>query len=412
METAFVASYGSGKPIIGFLGEYDCLPELSQEAIPTRKPVKAGGPGHGCGHNLLGTGSVGAAVALKHQLDKQGIEGTVRYYGCPAEETLIGKVFMAKAGVFDDLDIAITWHPMWLNAPWAGSSLAMNSVRFRFHGRTAHAAAAPHLGISALDAVELMNTGVNFLREHVTSEARIHYVITNGGNEPNVVPSLAEVWYYVRAPRRQDVEEIYERMLDIAKGASLMTRAELEVDFQTGVYEFLPNEVVSDALLESLREAGPPQFSDEEKQFATELAKSFSQGEKEAVLRASNVPPRFYDLTLHEEIGEYYDRGKILPGSTDVGDVSWIAPTGQITTATWVMGTASHSWQATAASGMGIGYKGMLLAAKAMALTGHKFLTNPDLVKKARDAFEKDTGGRPYESPLPEGMDTPAKQVH
>jgi len=408
MPTAFMATWGEGKPIIGFLGEYDALPGLSQKAgVPTKDPVEEDGPGHGCGHCLLGVGSVGAAVALKREMQAQDLEGTVRFYGCPAEETLIGKVFMAKAGVFDDLDAAITWHPMWLNATWNGSSLAMNSVRFRFTGRTAHAAAAPDLGISALDAVELMNTGVNFLREHVTSEARIHYVITNGGGEPNVVPALAEVWYYVRAPRRKDVEAIYQRIMEIAEGAAKMTRAKLEVKFQVGCYQYLPNKVVSRVLDESLKEVGPPDFDDEDREFAEALSKSFTQDEKEAVLRANNVPPELHDLTLHEDVVPPYDVGKILPGSTDVGDVSWIAPTAQITTACWINGTAAHSWQVTAAVGMSIGHKGMLTAAKAMALAGYKLNTNPELIKEAAASFNEDTDGRPYESPLPEEMDTP-----
>lgn len=370
-----------------------------------------GGAGHGCGHNLLGVGSLAAAAALKREIEAGRLAGTVRYFGCPAEETLIGKVFMAKHGLYDDLDAAITWHPMWMNTAWGGTSLAMNSVRFAFYGRTAHAAAAPHMGVSALDAVELMNTGVNFLREHVVQEARIHYVITKGGGEPNVVPAAAEVWYYIRAPKRQDVEEIYQRILKIAEGACLMTGATMETRFQTGVYEYLPNAVLTDLLEESLRRVGGPKFTEEEMAFARAIEQSYAPGQKASVLRAGNVPPEYWGLTLHQEIAPVFDKGRILPGSTEVGDVSWITPTGQMTAASWVAGTAAHSWQATATCGMGIGHKSMLVAAKAMALAGYELLTRPDLLARAKEAFRKDTGGKPYVSPLPPEMMEPAAQL-
>lgn len=410
MPTALVASFGEGRPVIGFLGEYDALPGLSQKAVPYQEPVQAGAPGHGCGHNLLGVGSLGAAVALRREMEANGLRGTVRYYGCPAEETLIGKVFMAKAGAFDDLDACITWHPMSFNTTWYGSSLAMNSVRFGFYGRTAHAAAAPHLGISALDAVELMNIGVNFLREHIISQARIHYVITNGGGEPNVVPPYAEVWYYVRAPRREEVEEIYERVVKIAEGASLMTGARLEVKFQTGAYEYLPNSVVTEVLEESLRKVGPIAFSEEEKSFAAELEKSLAPGQKAAVLRANNIPAEFAEMTLHEGVLPALDQRRPTPGSTDVSEVSWITPTGQLTTAASVIGAAGHSWQMAATAGMSIGHKAMIKAAEAMGLAGYELLTKPELLQRAKEAFLRDTGGKPYVSPLPSEMTEPVIQ--
>ena len=225
MPSAFVASWGGGQPVIGFLGEYDALPGLSQTVATRREAVVPGGAGHGCGHNLLGVGALAAAIALKREMEAEGKSGTVRFYGCPAEETLSGKVYMAKHGLYDDLGAAITWHPMTLNTAWGSTCLAIDSARFIFHGRAAHAAASPEMGISALDAVELMNVGVNYLREHVVQEARMHYVITKGGGEPNVVPELAEVWYYIRVPRRQDVEKLYQRVVKIAEGACLMTGA-------------------------------------------------------------------------------------------------------------------------------------------------------------------------------------------
>lgn len=410
MPTAFVASFGAGKPIIGFLGEYDSLPGVSQKTTPTREEVVLGGPGHGCGHNLLGVGALGSAVALKKEVESGRLKGTVRFYGCPAEETVTGKTFMAKAGVFNDLDAAITWHPWVYNGVWGSRHLAMNSVRFAFHGRAAHAAAAPHMGISALDAVELMNVGVNFLREHIIQEARIHYVITNGGGQPNVVPSLAEVWYYVRAPHRYQVEEIYLRVLKIAEGAALMTGARLEVLFQVGSYDYLPNRVISEVLLESFRQVGAPKFSKEDFAFAGAIEQSFGPNHKLSVLTAINIPAEYAELTLHQEVAPIFDWGKPLAGSTDVGDVSWIIPTAQLTGAAWVMGTAAHSWQATAASGMGIGQKAMIAAAKAMALAGYELIMKPDLLRKAKEGFIKDTGGKPYVSPLPPEMNAPRLQ--
>jgi aminobenzoyl-glutamate utilization protein B len=410
LPTAIVASYGAGKPVIGFLGEYDCLPGLSQEAEPYRKPISEGGPGHGCGHNLLGVGSLASAVALKREIETGHAQGTVRYYGCPAEDSASGKVFMAKHGLFDDLDAALTWHPMHLNTTRWGSNLANNSVRFAFHGRTAHAAAAPHMGISALDAVELMNVGVNYLREHIIQDARIHYVITKGGGQPNVVPAEAEVWYYVRAPHRSDVEDIYQKVIAIANGACLMTGATVDIKFVKGVHEVVHNTVVSQVLEESLLKVGGPQFTDEEKAFAREIEKSFTPGQKESVLRASGVPAEYWGLSLHDGVAPGCDHGAIQHGSTDVAEVSWIAPTGEITTAAWVMGVAGHSWQITATCGMSIGHKAMITAAKAMAVAGYELMTKPDLLAKAHEAFLKDTGGKPYVSPLPADMLAPAAQ--
>ncbi len=410
MPSALVAKYGAGKPIIGFLGEYDALMGLSQKASPHKDPLHEGGPGHGCGHNLLGVGSLAAAVALKREIESGAARGTVRYYGCPAEDSASGKVFMAKHGLFNDLDAAITWHPMHMNTTRWGSNLANNSVRFLFHGRTAHAAAAPHMGISALDAVELMNVGVNYLREHIIQDARIHYVITKGGGQPNVVPAEAEVWYYVRAPHRSDVEDIYQKVITIAKGACLMTGATVDVKFVKGVHEVIHNPVVSQVLEESLLKVGPPQFSAEELAFAREIEKSFTPGQKESVLRAGHVPPEYWNLTLHDSIAPGYGHGVISHGSTDVAEVSWIAPTGEITTATWVMGVAGHSWQITATCGMSIGHKGMIVAAKAMALAGFELMTKPDLLQKAKEAFIKDTDGKPYVSPLPAEMVAPLEQ--
>ena len=258
IPTAFVAEWGEGRPYIGFLGEYDALAGVSQEVSAERKPRVEGGPGHGCGHNLLGTAAMGAAVALKEVLEKRKLPGTVRYYGCPAEELLAGKVYMARENLFSDLDVAITWHPGSMNTVRLGSGTGLSSAKFQFFGKTAHAAGDPHSGRSALDAVELMNVGANYLREHVIKDATIHYVITSGGGQPNVVPAFAEVWYFVRAPRRAQVEEIYERLVNVARGAALMTETAFEIDFLTGCYEVLLNEVLADVMWDCLQQVGPP----------------------------------------------------------------------------------------------------------------------------------------------------------
>jgi aminobenzoyl-glutamate utilization protein B len=395
--------------VIGILGEYDALPGLSQQMATDRTPIQQGGPGHGCGHNLFGVACLGAAVAMKEAMEAQGLPGTVRYYGCPAEETLVGKTFMASAGLFDDLDAALAWHPGDVNTVWAGSSLAMNSFKVNFHGLASHAAVDPHNGRSALDGVMLMDVGVNYLREHIIPEARIHSVITSGGQAPNVVPAYAQVWYYVRAPRRDQVEAIYARMLDIARGAALMSGTTHDVEFVTGCYDLLPNSTLSRLLLEKLREAGGLSFTDEEQAFARRLQGSFAPGTVENAFALTQrmlrdeLDPALKAAPLWEPVLAHSDAHIVMPGSTEVGDVSQITPTGQITTACWPFGTPGHSWQIVASSGSSIGFKGMQLAAKALALAGIDLLTRPELLAEARAEFQRRTGGRAYVSPVPEG---------
>ncbi len=407
MPTAFVATYGSGKPVIGLLGEYDALPGLSQDAVPERKPVKEGAPGHGCGHNLLGTGAAGAAMAVKHVMEEHRLPGTVKFFGCPAEEIAVGKVYMIKAGLFDDVDAALTWHPWFVNTTWMASMLALNSVKFRFYGVAAHAAAAPEAGRSALDAVELMDVGVNYLREHVPEKARIHYVITHGGKAPNIVPDFAEVWYFIRAPKRRDVESIYSRVLDIAKGAALMTGTREEVKFITGCWEVIPNEVLSDLIYSNLEEVGPPKFSDEEKLFAKKIAETFPKEQKVRMIESYSIPEpeKAVKLDLVDYVAPPRDIGKVLPGSTDVGDVSAKVPTAQCVATTFVLGSAIHSWQAVATAGMSIGHKGMLTASKALALTVIDLLTKPEAITKAKEELRRK--GITYKSPIPEGVKPP-----
>jgi aminobenzoyl-glutamate utilization protein B len=410
MPTAFVADWGSGEPIIGILGEYDALPGLSQKVSATREPVKEGAPGHGCGHNLFAAGSLGAALAAKEAMEKNRLPGTIRFYGCPAEETLIGKVFMARDGVFDDLSAALAWHPGYTNSAGGnGSSLAMNSFRVNFHGVAAHASAAPHMGRSALDGVMLMDIGVNYLREHVEPEVRLHSSITHGGGAPNIVPPYAQIWYYVRAPHREQVEQVYARMLDIARGAALMSGTTVDIDFLSGCYELLPNAVIGDLMHRKMEAIGVPKFTDEERAFAKELQESIPPQMLEMsiaqTLQMAGRGVTRADLgeTLCEKIIPSVDTFIVMPASTEVADVSQITPTGSLGTCCQPLGAPGHSWQVVAASGSGIGFRGMVLAAKTLALTALDLITRPETVQAARGEFTTATQGRRYVSPLPEG---------
>ena len=403
LPTAFMAEWkqGEGGPVIGFLGEYDALPGLSQKNQDLQDPIVVDGPGHGCGHNLLGTAALASASVLKGWLEHTGTPATVRYYGCPAEETCEGKVFMARAGAFDDLDFALTWHPGSKSTVWAGSCLAVNNMKFRFHGRTAHAAANPETGRSALDAVELMNVGVNYLREHTIDAARLHYVITNGGGAPNVVPDDAEVWYFIRSPERYQVEELTERVRKIAQGAAMMTETTLEEIFVAGAYNVLPNDVLSDHMMSVLEELGPVEFTPEEVAYAQTVVRQFPEELRTFLLQQEDVPADLIDAGLTGEVWPITDRGKVMPGSTDVGDVSWNTPTAQITTPTWALGIPGHSWAVTSTGAMSIGHKGMLHAAKVMAITAADAILDPTIIEKARAEFAESTAGRPYQCPVP-----------
>ena len=403
MPTAFTATYGAGRPVIGLLGEFDALPSLSQaRGVAEHRPLVAGGPGHGCGHNLLGTAAAAAAMAVKRAIARGEVRGTVRFYGCPAEETLVGKVFMVKAGLFADVDCALTWHPGSNNAVANGSSLAMNSAKFTFHGVSSHAAAAPERGRSALDAVELMNVGVNFLREHVPSTTRIHYVITNGGLGPNVVPNEAQVWYYVRAPKRRDVEEIYGRVLNIARGACQMTDATHDVRLLCGCYDTLPNRTLGDRMHAHLTAIGAPKFTDEERQLGRQLQASVGE---EAVAKAvAHMRKGGADVAagavLYEGIQPQGGFGEPGGGSTDVGDVSYVVPTAQVRCVTAPIATPGHSWQNVVTVGSSIGQKGMRYAAQVMAATCCDLMREPELVGRAQAEFREATAGSPYLSPV------------
>ncbi|MHA2397724.1 MAG: amidohydrolase [Promethearchaeota archaeon] len=413
MPTAFVASYGSGKPVIAVLGEYDALPGLSQKAEPVRKPLKEGAAGHGCGHNLLGVAGLGAVLAVKEALDSGEVKGTIKYYGCPAEEKFNAKGYMiTPGGLFEDVDISITWHPGFSNNILLASNTAMNSVAFKFYGKTAHAAADPFNGRSALDAVELMNVGANYMREHMISTARIHYVITNGGLAPNVVPAEAEVHYFVRAPEREQLIDLYNRLLKIAEGAVLMTETRLEVNLIGGTYNPIRNEVVSNVIYEKMRQTGPPRFNKEEQAFAIELSETVPP--INLALIQKMVPPQLLDIamealkqSLFPIVTPPIGKGKVAPGSTDVGDVSWYTPLGEFSTACHIVGSPGHSWQNVATSGMSIGHKGMIKAAQVICLTALEFLSNPELVEKARKEFDNTFKEKKYKSPFPKGYKIP-----
>ncbi len=375
--TAFIAEYGSGKPVIAILGEFDALPGLSQDANPLRKALVNGGPGHGCGHHLFGTASTAAAIALKEWMQANNVKGTLRMVGTPAEEGGSGKVYMVRDGVFNDVDAVIAWHPGDVNAVTYGLSMANVSGKFAFHGISAHAAAAPERGRSALDGVEVMNVMTNYLREHIPDGSRIHYVITNGGRAPNVVPDEAEVYYYVRHVDMNVVKDVWERVVNAAKGAAIGTGTTYDLTLTGSVYALLPNKTLADIQQRALEKVGGYTLNPEERTFAEQIQKS------------PNFLAKPLDMTSQVQKLRRSDGDG---GSTDVGDVSWVVPTVQLNTATWVPGTAAHSWQAVAAGGMSIGTKGMMVAAKTMALTATELFTQPATLAAAKAEFDAARG--------------------
>ena len=342
-----------------------------------------------------------------------GLPGTLRFYGCPAEEGGAAKAFMVKAGLFEGVDISLTWHPGAYNAGAYANILARSAVYFRFHGRTAHAAGDPYHGRSALDAVELMNVGVNYLREHIIPDARVHYVITDGGGSaPNVVPALAESFYYVRAPEVKQVAEVMERVEAVARGAAMMTGTDCEIRFHSGTANMLLNETITDLLHAKMVEVRVPRFDPAEKAFARQIAATFPGGpggKLERLLGSAHadVRERLAKQVLVEEILPVIKSNVVLPGSTDVADVSRVTPTGQIDATCYALGTPGHSWQIAAQAGMSIGHKGMLFAAKVLALTAVEFMARPDLVRKAREEFATRTAGDAYVSLIPDGVTAP-----
>ncbi len=405
MATAFVAEFGRGGPVVGILGEFDALPDLAQKSGEiAHAPTIAGTPGHGCGHNLLGAGSALAAVALKDALEAEGIAGTVRYYGCPAEESGSGKTFMARAGLFHDLDAAFCWHPSVVNEVQTTSSLACIQAYFRFKGRASHAAAAPHVGRSALDAVELMNVGVNYMREHMPSDARVHYAVTNtGGDAPNVVQAYAESLYLVRSPHLPDAERLFERVKKIAEGAALMTETSVSVQITDATSNVVPNKVLQEAMYENMRRLGPPAFDDADFAFAEKLRKA-ALTEEDIVASVKPHDMLLKSRILHDSLLAMPTREEVMMGTTDVGDVSWIVPTVQCHTACFAIGTPFHTWQLVAQGNLPAAHKGMVLAAKAMASTAADCLRNPELIARAKAELKERTGGRDYVCPIPDDV--------
>jgi len=403
MPTAFVAAWGEGKPVIGIMGEYDALPGLSQKRVPWKETLEKGKPGHGCGHNVHGTSGMAAAIAVKKVMEKQNRKGTIKFFGCPAEENFSGKVFMVREGYFNHVDAVISHHPSTMNDVSLMSCLAVSSVKFHFYGKASHAGGSPEQGRSALDAVELMNIGANYLREHVIQDARIHYVIEKGGDQPNIVPPYARSWYYIRAPERAQMEFIYNWILDIAKGAATMTRTKVKAEFIEGSYNVIPNRTISELIVTNMREIGLPKYSDEDLKFAEEVAKTITSEMKIAQLKKSKRPrwERLVDKLIDNEVPDPWGEGEVSHGSTDVADVSWHAPTVEFGTATWVLGTPAHSWQAVAQNGVGIGHKSLIFAAKVMAATAIDLLTNEDTLNKAREEHRQRIGNKKYTSPIP-----------
>lgn len=403
MPTAFVATWGKGKPIIGIMGEYDALPGLSQRKVPRKEPLEPEKPGHGCGHNIHGASGMAAVIAVKKAMEKHKIKGTIKFFGCPAEENFSGKVYMVRDGYFNDVNAVISHHPGTMNDVSLMSSLAVNSVKFHFYGKASHAGASPEQGRSALDAVELMNIGVNYLREHMIQDARIHYVIEKGGDQPNIVPSYARNWYYVRAPERDQLDFIYNWILDIAKGAAIMTKTKVKTEFLEGSYNLIPNRTISELIVKNMREIGLPKYNNKVLKFAEEVAKTITPEMKIAQLKKSKRPgwEKLIDKLIDDEIPDPWGEGEVSHGSTDVADVSWQSPTVEFSTATWVLGTPAHSWQAVAQSGVELGHISLIFAAKVMAATAIDLLTNKEALNKARKEHGQRIRNKKYKSPIP-----------
>jgi aminobenzoyl-glutamate utilization protein B len=416
IPTAFCAEYGAGGPVIAILGEYDSLAGLSQEsgvAAPRPDPANTSGNGQGCGHHLLGSGSLLAAVAVARFLDGSGLPGRVRYYGCPAEEAAAGKTFMVKGAAFADVDAAVSWHPASVTGVMGMNSLAYCQAYFSFTGVAAHAGASPWLGRSALDAAELMNVGVNFLREHMPPDSRLHYAFTDaGGPSPNVVQSTARLYYIVRAPDVPQMRALYERVVKIAQGAALMTETSLAVEFDGGCSELLPNTVLDQAMHDIAVGLGPVPFDDADRALARPFLATVGPAEvaktrAAAGIKASDPSP------LHDGISPFDAAAPraTMGGSTDVGDVSWVVPTVQCGGAVAALGTPAHSWQLVAQGKMAAAHKGMIHAAKIMGATAASLLADDSLLAKARDEFDARIAQRPYDCPIPDGVVAPPLRV-
>lgn len=415
IPTAFTASFGSGKPSFGFLGEYDALDTLSQEASKTeRKPIIEGNPGHGCGHNALGAGSLGAALAAKEYLVANNLSGRVVYFGCAAEEGAGAKQFMARAGLFDDMDFVYTWHPSDKNAVQSTRSVAIMGANFSFKGLSSHAGGSPHLGRSALDTAELMSVGVNYLREHMIDQARIHYAYVDaGGVSPNVVQDRALIKYEVRSPKVSQVKELFNRVVNVAKGATLMTETSVEHEITMAFSDYISNAALAEVAQEAFMEVGAPKWEEEDFKLAKEYLSTFNETTLNAIKenivevygedRLEEILERPLDTTVHPFDSKAV---KYVSGSTDVGDVSYVTPTINFNVATACIGNVSHTWQMTGQSGSNLARKGLMTAAKVMALAAIKTMERPDVIKKAKELVLKQNGGA-YQCPLPDYVKPP-----
>lgn len=380
IPTAFVATYGSGGPVIGILAEYDALPGLAQQAVPSKEKAE-GIAGHGCGHHLFGVASVAGAIELKNFIDKNKMAGTIKVFGTPAEEGGSGKVYMVREGLFNGVDIVLHWHPDSQNGANPYSSLANKTAKFRFYGISSHAAGYPERGRSALDGVEAMNFMANMMREHMPSDTRMHYIITSGGKAPNVVPDYAEVYYYMRHPRRDVLMELFDRLVKAGEGAAAGTGTKMEYEIIGGVYELLPVDALSRMVYDNMLKVGGVTYSDQEIEFGKKIQESFISGNKPSISSAGKIEE-------YKVVNEANRSG----GSTDVGDVSWAVPTAGFRAATWIPGTPSHSWQAVACGGTDIGIKGMIVAATTLSFSGIDLLTNPALLSQAKEEWQKNRG--------------------
>ncbi|HMJ70459.1 MAG TPA: amidohydrolase [Cyclobacteriaceae bacterium] len=388
MPTAFVATFGSGKPVIGILGEFDALPGLSQKASPVKDPINVGQPGHGCGHNLFGTASLGAAIAIKDLISQGKLKGTIKFFGTPAEEKFFGKLWMARAGLFNDLDVCMDWHPGAETKPAVQTGLALVDFIVEFYGQAAHAAADPWNGRSASDGLELYANGINYYREHVKPTVRIHYHIQDGGQVVNVVPDYSRIWVRVRDSKREGVDVVYQRVMEMAKGAAIMANVDHKISLVSGIYEVLVNRTGAGYMQKNLELLGPNTYTPEEITFAKKIQESTG---KEQVGLYSKVEP--LDETLENSGG----------GSTDVGDVSWIVPTIRLSAATAPIGTPWHSWAVVACGGMSIGHKGMTQASKLLAMTMIDLFEDPEKVEAVKADYKKNRGDAPYKAMIPDG---------
>jgi aminobenzoyl-glutamate utilization protein B len=410
MDTAFIGEFGHGKPVIAFLGEFDALAGMSQMAgVAEAKPLQPDATGHGCGHNLLGVGSLMAAIALARHLKANNLPGTVRYYGCPGEEGGSGKTFMVRAGLFDDVDAALTWHPAPFNGVRSTNNLAVLEYFYRFKGVASHASNAAHLGRSALDAVELMNVGVNFLREHMPQDCRVHYAITDaGGKAANVVQAKAEVLYLIRAPEMRQALDLAARVDKVARGAAMMTETEVEIVFDTASTNLLPNITLETAMHENMVALGPIAFDEADQAFAKVIQDTFTEEAIKSSIRLYQIKGDVFSngkidgsTPLHLGLRDFEGQSHFRAGSTDVGDVSWVTPTAQCWTPAWAIGTNPHTWQVVAQGKSPAAHKAMAHAAKTLASTGLSLMTSPELLESVKKEWLEKTEGSDYVCPIP-----------